>query len=87
MSLGNSNFWPFIAGGFAGIAAWCVCYPQDVVKSRLQSNHSISIGEIFRDLMGKRAFFRGFGPVLLRAFPANAATFLAYHAFVKNNLI
>jgi solute carrier family 25 carnitine/acylcarnitine transporter 20/29 len=37
--------------------------------------------------LGIRGFFRGFGPTMLRAFPANAATFLAYEVTRKNLLI
>lgn len=27
-----------LAGGVAGFGAWLPCYPQDVIKSRMQSN-------------------------------------------------
>lgn len=71
------------AGGFAGIANWAVCIPADVVKSRLQTAPEGKypdgmrgvIREILRD-EGPRAFFKGFVPVMLRAFPANAACFM-----------
>ncbi|KAI9226092.1 MAG: mitochondrial carrier domain-containing protein [Piptocephalis tieghemiana] len=72
------------AGGFAGIAAWLVCFPQDVIKSRMQSNPSYgSTLECVRSLLQQngtnvRAYFKGFGPTMARAFPGNAATFLAY---------
>ena len=39
---------------------------------------------IYRTL-GIRGFFRGFGPTMARAFPANAATFMAYE-FVNDTL-
>ena len=33
---GPSMLSTLIAGGFAGIASWTVCYPVDVIKTRLQ---------------------------------------------------
>ncbi|KAI9097242.1 mitochondrial carrier domain-containing protein [Phlyctochytrium arcticum] len=72
-----------IAGGVAGIGAWLPCYPQDVIKSRMQSDSRKGISsltyarEIYASA-GIKGFFRGFGPTMLRAFPANAATFLVY---------
>lgn len=71
-----------LAGGFAGIANWSVCIPADVMKSRLQTapegKYPDGIRGVFREIMreeGPRALFRGFTPVMLRAFPANAACF------------
>ncbi|TPX33366.1 hypothetical protein SmJEL517_g03701 [Synchytrium microbalum] len=78
-----------LAGGFAGIAAWLPCYPQDVLKSRIQSDtRNAPIMEYVREIIksGKgsyRGFFRGFGPTMVRAFPANAATFLTYELAIK----
>ncbi|OMJ10809.1 Mitochondrial substrate carrier family protein S [Smittium culicis] len=75
----------FLAGGFAGIAAWLVCYPQDIIKSRMQmdnklSNLSAAIAQLNKEARtnGIKVYFRGFAPTIARAFPANAATFLAY---------
>jgi solute carrier family 25 (mitochondrial carnitine/acylcarnitine transporter), member 20/29 len=87
-----------LAGGMAGIAAWAVCYPQDVIKSRIQSTmmattklsvqdsnrrgiwHEISSS--FRKSKG-RCLWTGFGVCILRAFPANAATFATYELCLK----
>lgn len=71
-----------VCGGIAGLTAWLPCYPQDVIKSRIQGSPTpITILASIRHMMGTsgwRAFFRGFGPTMVRAFPANAATFYAY---------
>ncbi|PVU88898.1 hypothetical protein BB561_005653 [Smittium simulii] len=84
----------FLAGGFAGIFAWAVSYPQDVIKSRIQFNQSpISVSAMVKLLsaearasnQGYKVFFKGFTPTILRAFPANAATFLVYE-FVSTRL-
>merc|ERR1712096_401757 len=54
------------AGGMAGIFNWLVAIPMDVVKNRLQA--------------APEALYKGAVPVLLRAFPANAACFMGYEA-------
>jgi len=70
------------AGGFAGMANWGVCIPADVLKSRLQTapegKYPHGVRSVFREIIateGWTALFRGFAPVMLRAFPANAACF------------
>lgn len=71
-----------LAGGTAGMAMWGIAIPPDVVKSRLQgAPHGTYTGflDCARKLMAKDgvgALFKGFGPAMARAFPANAATFL-----------
>lgn len=73
------------AGGFAGIANWSVCIPADVLKSRLQTapegKYPDGIRGVFREIMreeGPKALFKGLTPVMLRAFPANAACFFGF---------
>nr|XP_012149588.1 PREDICTED: congested-like trachea protein isoform X2 [Megachile rotundata] len=74
-----------VAGGFAGIANWIVGMPPDVLKSRLQSapegTYKRGIRDAFIVLMkeeGPKALYKGVTPVMLRAFPANAACFLGF---------
>jgi len=75
-----------LAGGTAGIAMWSIAIPPDVIKSRLQSAPQGTYSgfvdcvrkTIARD--GVKALWRGFGPAMARAFPANAATFLGVEA-------
>lgn len=80
-----------LAGGLAGITSWMVSLPSDVLKSRLQSQvHGDALRDTrfpmwraLRTLLreeGATALYRGLVPVLLRAFPANAACFLGYEA-------
>ena len=81
-----------LAGGFSGISAWIVSYPFDVVKTRIQIDgvkHREYNGMIdcFRKTYqteGVRAFFKGLAPTLMRAFPANAATFAALTITMKH---
>ncbi|BFZ58915.1 Mitochondrial carrier protein ymc2 [Savitreella phatthalungensis] len=74
-------------GAAAGYSMWLTSYPVDVVKSRLQTDGFGAAQkyrnsfDCFRQTLareGARAFVRGFTPVLIRAAPANAATFLCY---------
>lgn len=79
-----------LAGGCAGICNWLVAIPPDVLKSRLQTapegTYPRGIRDVFKRLVreeGIRAIYRGATPVLLRAFPANAACFLGYELAMK----
>ncbi|KAF9958189.1 carnitine transporter [Mortierella alpina] len=70
------------AGGMAGVAMWTIAIPPDVLKSRLQSAPAGTYkgtADVLRVLLkteGPQALFKGLGPAMMRAFPANAATFL-----------
>ncbi|CAB3230592.1 unnamed protein product [Arctia plantaginis] len=74
-----------MAGGCAGIANWIVGMPADVLKSRLQTapegTYPNGMKDVFRELMAKEgptALYKGVTPVMLRAFPANAACFVGF---------
>ncbi|KAJ6604502.1 carnitine/acyl carnitine carrier [Mycena vulgaris] len=85
-----------LAGGTAGVAMWSLAIPPDasrptrkkhpVLKSRLQSAPTGTYSgmmdcarkTIAQD--GLAALWKGFGPAMGRAFPANAATFLGVEA-------
>ncbi|KAI9334876.1 mitochondrial carrier domain-containing protein [Obelidium mucronatum] len=67
------------AGGMSGVAMWSVAIPADVVKSRIQASAEGTYrgfldcaGKIVRE-GGIKALYKGFGPAMIRAFPANAA--------------
>lgn len=70
-----------LAGGLAGTLNGLITLPVDTIKSRFQAappGQYDSARHVAKDLLQKegfRALFRGIGPVLLRAFPANAACF------------
>lgn len=76
------------AGGFAGIANWMACMPIDTLKSRYQvaphgkySGTVLGSRSVLKELLreqGVAALYRGFIPVMARAFPANAACFFGY---------
>ncbi|XP_064488066.1 mitochondrial carnitine/acylcarnitine carrier protein-like isoform X1 [Ornithodoros turicata] len=78
------------AGGMAGIFNWLVAIPPDVLKSRLQTaphgTYPNGIRDVFKETMkteGIRALYKGATPVMLRAFPANAACFMGYELAIK----
>mmetsp|Transcript_24636 Transcript_24636/g.85700 ORF Transcript_24636/g.85700 Transcript_24636/m.85700 type:complete len:315 (-) Transcript_24636:99-1043(-) len=71
-----------MAGALGGMAYWGVFYPADTVKSIMQTGGPGStLAGTFRRVYraeGVRGLYRGIGPTLLRAAPANAAIFLFY---------
>ncbi|ELR11660.1 mitochondrial carnitine/acylcarnitine carrierlike protein [Acanthamoeba castellanii str. Neff] len=79
------------AGGMAGVVFWLSCYPMDLIKSRIQTDHPDPSQRRYRGVLdcvrqihateGYRGFWRGFSACLVRAFPVNAATFLAFETF------
>ncbi|BFZ10655.1 hypothetical protein BsWGS_13694 [Bradybaena similaris] len=86
MSIGRTLF----AGGMAGIANWIVAVPPDVLKSRLQTaphgTYPNGVRDVIRHIIkdeGVMSLYKGFTPIMLRAFPANAACFLGYEVCLK----
>jgi solute carrier family 25 carnitine/acylcarnitine transporter 20/29 len=76
-------------GGIAGMLNWAVAIPFDTVKSRIQSAPQgtyTGMVDCYRKLVadkGHSALFRGIGPAMSRAFPANAACFLGVELSLK----
>ena len=75
-----------ISGGIAGIVVWASMYPIDYAKTRIQ-NDSLSNPQfksatqyLLADVKAKGAtvMFTCFPLMMVRAFVANAAGFLAY---------
>ena len=73
-TLQDNNVNTFMSGGIAGALSWLLTYPQDTVKSRLQSNKAHNIMEALR--MGK--LFTGIQFCLYRAFLVNSVGFIVY---------
>lgn len=74
-------------GAIAGTVLWISIYPLDVIKSVIQTdklhnpvfkNSMIKVAKNLYIKEGAGAFFKGFVPTLLRASPANAATFVTF---------
>ncbi|KAL4141264.1 hypothetical protein PRNP1_014385 [Phytophthora ramorum] len=74
------------SGGCAGFMYWLVVFPVDTVKSVLQADRldkprfsgAIDCSRQLYAEGGPTRFYRGITPSLLRAFPANAVTFVAF---------
>mmetsp|Transcript_25441 Transcript_25441/g.39396 ORF Transcript_25441/g.39396 Transcript_25441/m.39396 type:complete len:294 (-) Transcript_25441:180-1061(-) len=73
----------FISGGFAGMFGWACAMPFDVPKTNVQSRYDTKVVGSYLPEMGRivrkrgiLGLYDGLGPVLIRAFPANAALFL-----------
>lgn len=89
------NFW---AGGLSAQCFWLTAYPFDVLKQRIMtdsmggslgdgqpkySNLRHAAGALYRE-GGLRAYWRGFVPCFLRAFPANGVALVAYEAYMRS---
>lgn len=78
-----------LAGGMAGMANWAVAIPPDTLKTRFQTDVNgqyKGVADVYRSVMAEGGFktmFRGFSAVMIRAFPANAACFLAMEWSLK----
>lgn len=84
--------WALVAaGGLGGIACWTVVYPVDIIKSKLQVQ-SAKLPE-YRGILdcgvklyrsgGLACLYKGIGPCLVRAVPANGVAFLLYEQTAK----
>jgi len=84
-----SSLATLFSGGMAGIFNWLVGLPADVLKSRLQTAPEgtyTGVADVFRKTVqaeGLGALYKGFGAVMIRAFPANAACFFGYESALK----
>lgn len=83
-SSASTTLMTLFAGGMSGVMNWIVAIPMDVVKSRWQTAQPGTYSgppHVLRVLLeteGPQALFRGLGPALMRAFPANAACLLGF---------
>jgi solute carrier family 25 carnitine/acylcarnitine transporter 20/29 len=87
-----SSFHFAVAGGIAGVLTWSICYPVDVVKSRIQVDGVVGppqyngMIDCFKKSYrseGWKVFCRGLGVTAFRAFPANAVTFSVVTLLLK----
>eukprot|EP00884_Botryococcus_braunii_P022326 jgi/Botrbrau1/8778/Bobra.0330s0010.3 len=80
-----------LAGGAAGTSFWLATYPLDVIKSGIQVDSYTNpkyrgTWDCTKKMYaseGIRGFWRGFGPCLVRSFPANAVCFMVYEQTKK----
>ncbi|CAI5759323.1 unnamed protein product [Candida verbasci] len=84
------NFW---SGGLSATVFWIFAYPADVVKQTIMTDspmrsqrkfpHWIDAVKYIYNEKGLRGFTKGFGPSILRSFPANAAALAAFEAVMR----
>ncbi|WPK24719.1 hypothetical protein PUMCH_002003 [Australozyma saopauloensis] len=78
-------------GGLSGYTLWIGIYPVDVLKSKLQTDSLTKPSyrgsiDVARDIFlkaGIRGFYKGFLPTILRAAPANGATFAVFELTMR----
>lgn len=79
-------------GAFSGTTLWMMVYPLDVIKSVIQTDniknpkYGNNIPTVAKNLYkrgGLACFFKGFGPTMLRAAPANGVTFATFELFMR----
>ncbi|XP_075471189.1 solute carrier family 25 member 47 isoform X2 [Ascaphus truei] len=81
-----------LSGGFAGVLAWGIATPMDVIKSRLQVDGVTQ--QKYRGVIhcitksvrqeGVTVLFKGLSLNCLRAFPVNMVVFLTYEAILRH---
>lgn len=84
----------FMYGAISGLGAWLLIYPQDRIKTIMQSNlhntnNFIGIAKTILNTEGFAGFYKGFSFALLRAIPLHAGTFMTMEIlknclFIKN---
>jgi len=87
MSTATANFW---SGGLGSFAFWGVAIPADNLKNRIMGApldaprttlRAVATGVLRNE--GISGFYRGFVPIVLRAFPVNAGAFLVYESIMR----
>ncbi|KAL5162877.1 Mitochondrial arginine transporter BAC1 [Glycine soja] len=82
-----------VSGGLGGVAFWLTVLPLDVAKTLIQTNPDkncprnpfrvlSSVSSIYQRA-GFKGCYTGLGPTVSRAFPANAATIVAWELALK----
>ena len=72
-----------------GVINWIIAIPPDVIKSRYQTapeGKYTGLRDVYTHLIkeeGPAGLFKGVGPAMARAFPANAACFLGMEVSKK----
>jgi solute carrier family 25 carnitine/acylcarnitine transporter 20/29 len=85
-SMRERQYPPLAAGAVAGVSYWLFTYPLDAVRGcmhadepelskRKYSSYRNCVATLYRE-GGWRRFYKGYGPCLARAVPANATFFM-----------
>ncbi|KAG4401074.1 hypothetical protein GLYMA_07G199200v4 [Glycine max] len=79
-----------VSGGLGGVAFWLTVLPLDVAKTLIQTNpdkncprNPFRVLSSIYQRAGFKGCYTGLGPTVSRAFPANAATIVAWELALK----
>ncbi|BGP18730.1 hypothetical protein JCM10213v2_006796 [Rhodosporidiobolus nylandii] len=88
MNKGTANF---VAGGMASNIFWTCAFPADAVKNRIMTDNLVnpryptwwSCAKGIWAEGGVKAYYRGFVPSILRAFPTNASALFVWETVMR----
>jgi len=89
VSDGTANF---LAGGLGSFGYWAFAIPFDIIKNRILADDLVkpkytsspwAMGRRIYAEGGLFGFYRGFWPVVLRAFPVNASAFFVFEHILR----
>jgi len=81
----------FLSGGLSAFAYWAIALPFDNMKNRILADdiyhpkYSAMPWPMAKRIYSEGGilnFYRGFGPILLRAFPVNACAFFVFESLL-----
>ncbi|KAJ6377191.1 hypothetical protein OIU76_026208 [Salix suchowensis] len=79
-----------VTGGLSGVAFWSAVLPLDVAKTIIQTapdksstRNPFAVLNSIYSRAGLKGCYTGFGPTILRAFPANAAAIVSWELALK----
>jgi solute carrier family 25 carnitine/acylcarnitine transporter 20/29 len=75
-------FASFIFGAIAGTISWVPIYPQDRIKTRMQSKN-IGFLKALEEIKSSGEMYRGFRYALMRAIPLHAGAFFMFETLTK----
>uniref|UniRef100_A0A0K0F666 Mitochondrial ornithine transporter 1 n=1 Tax=Strongyloides venezuelensis TaxID=75913 RepID=A0A0K0F666_STRVS len=70
-----------LSGSIAGVTLWCLVFPFDVIKSRMQVQGKSSFFLTLKDTLrqyGPAGLYKGLLPTIIRSFSASGCLFLTY---------
>lgn len=82
----KSLYHKFIYGSMAGCISWIFIYPADVIKTRVQLDHSMGLFDHIRHAYHEKLLYKGFSLSIMRAIPLHGGAFFGYE-YLKDKLI